>query len=105
MARAAQLVRRLTDNPRVRVPVLLLAAVMLLSSVQRLAVLLGHRERLAGIEAGDVLRTFTVGLRFDVVVAALLTLPLLVVVSVAPPSWLARKTFRRGVSVACAVVL
>jgi hypothetical protein len=48
MSRVAQLVKRVATNPRVAFTTLLFAAVMLLAGVQRLAVLLGHDERLAG---------------------------------------------------------
>ena len=105
MTRPVHAVGAAARNPRVRVPVLLFAAVVLLSAVQRLAVLLGHPERLADATAGELARAFAVGLRFDAVVAALVTLPPLLIVSLAPPGWLDRKAFRRGLSALCATLL
>jgi phosphoglycerol transferase MdoB-like AlkP superfamily enzyme len=105
MNRVLRVVRAAAHNPRVRVPVLLFAAVVLLSVVQRLAVLLGHSERLADVTPGELARAFVVGLRFDAAVAALLTLPVLVIVSFAPPGWLRCRWFRRGVSGLVAVLL
>src|SRR5688500_18157833 len=97
--------RRFIDNPRVRVPTLVFSGVLVVSLLERLAVFLGHGDRLEGVSGGDIIRSFAVGLRFDLVAAALLTLPLLLVMSLAPPSWLACKWFRRGVSGLSAALL
>ena len=105
MSRAVQLVRRVTDNPRVSAPSLVFVAVIVLSCVQRLAVLWGHDERLADVGAGELARSFAVGLRFDAVVAATVTLPFLLILSFAPPGWLTCKWFRRGVSTLAAALL
>jgi phosphoglycerol transferase MdoB-like AlkP superfamily enzyme len=105
MWRVHPAVRRFGDNPRVRAPLLVLGAVVLLSALDRLAVLLGHAERLDGVGTADLARSFAVGLRFDLVAAALLTLPVLVVMSLAPPGWLTCRWFRRGVSTLSAALL
>lgn len=98
------LVRSL-GNPRVTVPLLLFTCVVLLSLVQRAVVLAGHHERLATVASSQLVRSFAVGLRFDCVVAGLITLPALVVVAVAPPGWLARRGFQWTVAGLCAVLL
>jgi phosphoglycerol transferase MdoB-like AlkP superfamily enzyme len=96
---------RLASNPRVAVPVLLFAGVMLLSIGQRAVVLIGHSGRLATVPGRDLVRSFLVGLRFDAVVAGLISAPLVVALSLAPPSWITRRWLRVSVSAACAALL
>src|SRR5687767_7591482 len=72
MSRVFPLVRRFVDNPRVRVPTLVFSGVLLISLLERLAVFVGHGDRLEGVSGGDIVRSFAVGLRFDLVAAALL---------------------------------
>ena len=73
-------------DPRLRLPLLLFAAVMLLLSGQRLVVFLAMKGRFQNVPAVDVARSFLVGLRFDLVAACALSLPLVVVLIPAPPS-------------------
>ena len=96
---------RLVSNPRVTVPVLFFTCVVLLSVVQRAVVLAGHNERVASANSGQLLQSFVVGLRFDLVVAGLLTTPVVAVVALAPPGWLTRRRLRWTVSLLCAALL
>jgi len=71
-------------DPRLRLPLLLILAVMLLFSGQRLVVFLAMRERFQNVSALDVARSFLVGLRFDLVAACALALPLVIMLI---PAW------------------
>jgi phosphoglycerol transferase MdoB-like AlkP superfamily enzyme len=96
---------RLLRNPRVTVPLLLFAAIVLLFILQRGSVWLGHRERFESVTAGELLKAAGVGLRFDAVAAGLLVLPAVVVMSIAPPSWLGRRWLQWAVAIMSAIIL
>ncbi len=81
-------------HPRVRVAAMLVAMVMGVLSLERLAILLAMPERFDAVGAGSLLRGFLTGLRFDAVIACILVAPALVGLLPAPPGLLAKRGFQ-----------
>lgn len=92
-------------HPRVRLTALLFASAMLLFSMQRLAVLLVMRQRFEGYGLNELLRALAVGLRFDAVIACMLTVPMLVFVLPAPPRLLDARWYQKFLAGYAAAVL
>lgn len=90
-------VRRI--DPRVLLPVLLFLWVMLVFSAQRLVLLLALPGRFEGIAAGSVARGFVVGLRFDVVVACMLSAVAIGLLTPLYSGWIKRFRWLRAVIV------
>ena len=81
-------------DPRVRAPLLFLAAVMLLLSFERLAICAAMRNRFKGVSPGNLLKSFVVGWRFDMVMACILSLPLFVATAFVWPGLAVQSWFR-----------
>lgn len=92
-------------HPRVRVPVMTFVAMLLVFALERLAMLALLPDRFAGALAIDVLKAFAVGLRFDVVIASTLLIPLVVLVSLATPGVLRKRAYKRVVGWYCGLAV
>ena len=79
---------------RIRLYLLFLALILLLFSAQRLVVFAVFRERFRNLHAREVRKAFRVGLRYDLVMALILSLPLLFLLLPAWPSLIARTLYR-----------
>ena len=86
-------------NPRFRVPALLVAIVMGLLTIERALILIAMPERFDGVAVGALLRGFVVSLRFDVVIACMLVLPILPAGFPLPRWMLSNRFFQWTVSV------
>jgi len=92
-------------HARTRLPALLFAGVIAVSTLQRLALFLLFDERLAGVDAAGAVRALLVGLRFDVVVAGMVILPLFPVMFLAPPMLIRRRGFKWAIGGLCGLLL
>jgi len=104
---AAPLTRRRWSplHPQVRIPGMLFLAVMVVLTMERIAIALAMPDRFADAPGADIARAFLIGLRFDAVIAASLTaVPLLMLTPVGRRLMLSRR-YQIGVSAACAGVL
>ena len=95
----------LLRNPRIVVPVGVFVAVVVLFVLQRAWLMLGHPERLHELSRSDLMWSFLVGIRFDLVTAAYLTILPTVVTALAPAAWMKRTWFRWVVGGLCAAEL
>lgn len=80
---------------RTRVPALVLVMVVLMLQAQRLLLWQLFPDRLAGVGAAEIAKSFAVGLRFDLVIAGMLVVPLLPIMFSARPGTIARRWFKR----------
>lgn len=92
-------------DPRLRLPVLVFGLVLLLLSLQRLALFLVLRERFRSVEASEAVQAFLVGLRFDAVIASMLSAPLLLAVFALSTRMLASRRVQALLASAVAVAL
>jgi len=92
-------------HPRLRAPALLFTLTLVLFSAQRLLLALIFDERFAAAELEALLWSFIVGLRFDVVVAGMLVVPLMLVLPLAQPALLRRRGFKSVVAGYCGFVI
>ncbi|MEM8783417.1 MAG: LTA synthase family protein [Planctomycetota bacterium] len=83
---------------RTRVPGLVFVAVVAILQVQRLGLTLWSTDQLAGVPLADVAQAFLVGLRFDLVIAGMAALPLLIPLAFAPPPLIKRSAFKWAVA-------
>ncbi len=89
---------RIRSDPRIRAPALLFLLIMATLSLQRLLILLLIGERFSGVPRADLARSFAIGCRFDVWVAAVLTAPLVVMLAASWPKLTARRRFQNAVA-------
>ena len=82
---------------RTRLPGLVLATAVALFMLQRLALLAIYHERFAGIPWVQIARGFAIGLRFDLVIAGMLVVPLMPILFLAPRRLIERRFFKRAV--------
>ena len=91
-------------DPRFRVPVIFMVAVMVLLSLERVAILIAMSERFADVTVMDFIRSFMVGWRFDLVICCMVTVPL-VFVAAAPTKLLLNRGYQYIVAGYCSLVL
>jgi phosphoglycerol transferase MdoB-like AlkP superfamily enzyme len=89
---------RITSDPRIRAPVLLFLLVMAALSLQRLVILSMLSDRFFDVPRADLARSFAVGCRFDVWVAAVLTAPLVAMLAVSWPTLMKTRRFQNAVA-------
>ncbi len=92
-------------GPRVRLPGFLLVAVMLLLTGQRLCIWLTMLDRFRGEPAGDIARSFAIGLRFDAAIAFMVSLPLIVAAVATPENVIVKRAYGWIVSAYGGVVI
>jgi phosphoglycerol transferase MdoB-like AlkP superfamily enzyme len=92
-------------NPRLRLPLLFVAVMLFAFTLERVVILAGLRERFAGLSVSQRLTSFAVGLRFDLVIAAMLAIPIVALMSIVPPGALKNRRFIRIACVLVAVML
>ncbi len=85
-------------HPNLTVPGALFAGCIVVFMLERLALLLVLGERFAGVGTGQLLKSFLVGVRFDIVMAAMVVAPVLLILCVTPRFVWGQKAFRFAVS-------
>lgn len=96
---------RAVRDPKIRLPILFLFLLMLLSSFQRLAVLIAMKERFTAVPVKDLIKSIVIGWRFDLVTACSLSIPLVAALIFSWPKLLARPWVRNGVIGYCSAVI
>jgi len=92
-------------GPRVRQAVMLFCVVVLLFTGQRLMIYLTLLDRFQSASAGEIARSFAVGLRFDAAIAFMVVLPLLALVTIAPARVMGSRIFGWVLSGYCGIVV
>ena len=83
----------------------MLATAVAMSMLQRLAVLVIYRERFAGTPWLQIARGFAIGVRFDLVIAAMLVVPLLPILFLAPRGLIEKRSFKLAVGTLAGALL
>jgi len=92
-------------DARIRIPFLFFLAVMLMLSLQRLAISTALNERFSCLSTEIRARSFVVGLRYDLVMACSLSVPLFVLLLFAWPRLLASRWLRITAAGYCSVAI